>query len=113
QKVVGATPRDDNKNNSIGIQETKGDILGTGFSGSGNVTGKGVTYTVQGNVLNFNISESISKEFIEQLQKMLAVPTQLESQTSSSQSNREDNMIKLEETSDKKQQISNVLDEVN
>jgi tetratricopeptide (TPR) repeat protein len=102
-------------NYSIGITDTKGDILGAGFSGSGNIIGKEVAYTVQGNILNFNISggSSISKEFIEQLQKMVAVPTQLESQTSPSQSTTEDNMIRLEETNTTKQQISNILNEVN
>jgi hypothetical protein len=113
QMVPSGVARDD-KNSSNGINETKGDIIGTGFSGSGNIVGKGVVYSIQGNVLNFNISgeSSISKEFIEQLQKMVDVPTQLESPTSSGQSTRQDNLIKLKETSTTKQQISNVLDEV-
>jgi tetratricopeptide (TPR) repeat protein len=114
QMVPSGVARDD-KNSSNGINATKGDIIGTGFSGSGNIVGKEVAYSIQGNVLNFNISgeSSISKEFIEQLQKMVDVPTQLESPTSSGQSTRQDNLIKLKETSTTKEQISNVLDEVN
>jgi tetratricopeptide (TPR) repeat protein len=44
---------------------------------------------------------------------MVTVSTQLESPTSSGQSTRQDNFIKLKETSTTKEQISNVLDEVN
>jgi tetratricopeptide (TPR) repeat protein len=110
QKVVDRKADD----RSIGITDTKGDVFGTGFSGSGNITGKEVAYTVQGNVLNFNISgSSITQEFIEQFQKMVAVPTQLESPTSPNKSTTKDNIIKQEETSIAKQQISNVLNEVN
>jgi tetratricopeptide (TPR) repeat protein len=114
QMVPSDVARDD-KNSSNDINETKGDIIGTGFSGSGNIVGKEVAYCIQGNVLNFNISgeSSISKEFIEQLQKMVTVSTQLESPTSSGQSTRQDNLIKLKETSTTKQQITNILDEVN
>jgi tetratricopeptide (TPR) repeat protein len=109
QKLVG---RKDDDDKSTVITDTKGDVFGAGISGSGNFIGKEVAYTVQGNILNFNISGgSISSELVEQFQKMLAVPTQLESQTSPSKRTTKDNVIKQEEAT--KQQIDNVLNELN
>jgi tetratricopeptide (TPR) repeat protein len=92
----------------IAIHDTKGDVFGTEVSGSGNVIGKEL-YTVHGNVLNLNISGgSVSKETIERLEKMVASPMPLKTETLTHSS--ENNMIK--ETISK-QQISNVLNKVN
>ena len=40
QKTAAIGGRSNDNNQSIGIQGTGGDVLGTGFSGSGNVTAK-------------------------------------------------------------------------
>ncbi len=95
------------EDNRLEISDTKGDVLGTGTSGTGNITGKEVAYTVQGNLLNFNISGGISKEFMEQFKNMVSASTQLESKIST-----EDNKVKAEEASTAKQQITTVLNEV-
>ena len=42
--------------NKVSITDTKGDVYGVGSSGTGNISGKEVGYTVQGNVINFQIT---------------------------------------------------------
>ena len=60
---------------SIGVTNTKGDVFGAGFTGSGNITGKEVDYTVNGTVINLHITGNVSKEVLDNLQKIMAVPT--------------------------------------
>jgi tetratricopeptide (TPR) repeat protein len=66
-----------NDSNSIGVSNTNGDVIGAGISGKGNIIGKEVSYSIQGPVLNFNISGSISNELMEQLKEIIAasIPT--------------------------------------
>jgi len=91
-----------------------------GSSGSGNIFGKEVAYnpqTVQGNVINLNISGDNSKEVIDNLQKLLSVSTRIEQPTITQSSilNNEDEKIKAKrnESSNAQKQIRSVLEEVN
>ena len=43
--------------NEISITDTKGDVIGTGVRGTGYFIGKEISYTVNGNIINLNISE--------------------------------------------------------
>ena len=42
---AGSSEKDDNAS-STGITNTKGDVFGAGFTGSGNITGKEIGYTL-------------------------------------------------------------------
>jgi hypothetical protein len=42
---AGSSGKDDNAS-STGITNTKGDVFGAGFTGSGNITGKEIGYTL-------------------------------------------------------------------
>jgi tetratricopeptide (TPR) repeat protein len=95
---------------TMGISDTKGDVLGAGLTGSGNIIGKEVGYTVQGNYINLQIS-TMSKEVLDGLQKIIAVPTQVDQTLSKDTSTtNQDNVEK--ESSDAQKQIKNVLEEV-
>ena len=61
----------------INIGNTTGDVFGAGLTGSENIVGKEVGYTVQGNVIKFHISGNVSKEVLHRLQRMMAVPTDI------------------------------------
>jgi len=56
---------------SVGINDTKGDVFGAGITGSGNIIGKEVEYTVNGNVYNLKV-DNLSNEVLEGLQKITA-----------------------------------------
>jgi hypothetical protein len=91
-------------------------VFGAGLSGSGYITGKDISYVVQGNVLNFQISGNVSREMLDTLQRMMAVPIQLEQVSIISKgtvSAKEDIKEKIQESETAQQQIKNVLDEVN
>ena len=64
---------------STNITDTKGDVFGAGVSGTGHIIGKEIGYTVQGNVIHLNISGNISREVVENLQKIITVSTQIDS----------------------------------
>jgi tetratricopeptide (TPR) repeat protein len=55
----------------IDISNIEGDVIGTDTSGTGNIVGKDVHYTVTGNVFNIN---SPSSEYIQELRRILVVP---------------------------------------
>lgn len=93
----------------INIGNTTGDVFGAGLTGSENIVGKEVGYTVQGNVIKFHISGNVSKEVLHRLQRMMAVPTDI-AQTSTP---KQDVKTKMEESETAQQQIKNVLEEVN
>jgi tetratricopeptide (TPR) repeat protein len=101
---------------AINMDSTSGDVVGTGFTGTGHITGKEVGYTVQGNVINLQISGDVSREVLDTLQRMTAVPSQLEQVSTVSKdkiSAKEDIKTKLQESETAQQQIKNVLEEVN
>ncbi len=64
--------------NNINIRNSRGDIIGTGISGAGNIVGKEIT--IKGNVININDPSSKS---LEELRKILAVTTEIPGNTSS------------------------------
>jgi hypothetical protein len=100
--------------NGIGITDTKGDVIGTGINGTGNIIGKEIGYTVQGNVMNLNVSgDNISNEIIASLQKIINTPTQID-QKSLTTDITYDNDIKdkLDETDNTQKQITSLLQEV-
>ena len=70
-------------------------------------------FTVQGNILIFNYSGSNPEGINETINNILTASTQLESKISQSQTTTEDIIIKSEETSTTKQQITTILNEVN
>jgi tetratricopeptide (TPR) repeat protein len=59
--------------NPINFKHIKGDAIGTGISGTGNLVGKKIHYTVNGNVININ---NPSDESLEQIKKILVVPNE-------------------------------------
>jgi tetratricopeptide (TPR) repeat protein len=61
-------------NNSIHIKNISGDVIGAGISGTGNIVGKQIHYTVKGNVININ---NPSEESLEELRKILAFRTEI------------------------------------
>jgi tetratricopeptide (TPR) repeat protein len=107
-QVVGNTK-------SFEITKTKGDVFGTGFTGSGILAGKEIGYTVNGNVMNFHVSGNISKEVIDNLQKIISSPARVEPQSMDKNSIQpnEEFKTKMEEDSNTSLQIKDVLEEVN
>ena len=101
---------------SIGITNTKGDVIGTDFKGSGIIAGKEIDYRVQGNVINLNINAGIlSQEVIDNLQKVISLSAQIELPLFDKNiiQSGKDLRIKENESNKTQQQIKNVLDEVN
>jgi tetratricopeptide (TPR) repeat protein len=97
--------------NGIDITDTKGDVIGVGITGTGNIIGKEIDYTVKGNVIHLNISGgNISNEIIDSLQKIINMPTQID-QKSLTKDKEYDN-DKLDETNDIQKQITSILQEV-
>ena len=99
----------------VSIHDTTGDIIGTDVTGSGNFIGKEIGYTVQGNVINLHISGGVSNEVLQTLQKMTTVPTQLDSPISGGGREYSNKEIKEKQEAvvETKQQINQVLEEVN
>src|SRR5918996_3954107 len=54
---------------SSSINGTSGDVIGSAISGTGNIIGKEVAYSVSGNVINLHI-ESISAETLQELKSI-------------------------------------------
>ena len=88
--------------------------LGHEIPGIGNITGKEIGYTVNGNIINFQISGDVSNQALEQFQKLLSTPTQLDSSSLSSgeKMDRAEHQAKSEESSEVSQQFKQVLKEV-
>jgi tetratricopeptide (TPR) repeat protein len=109
-------PLDERDTHSIGITDTKGDVFGTGVSGTGHIIGKEIGYIVQGNVIHLNIGSNISREIIDNLQKMITAPTQIDqavlTKEITSTAKEEDTKNKIEETNSAQQQIKSVLEQV-
>ena len=100
------------KNISVNIQDTKGDQIGIGVSGTRNIIGK--DFIVQNFILNY--SGSNPNEVKEIINNISTVSTQLVSnisQGTTTATATEDIRIKSEEASTAKQQITTILNEVN
>jgi tetratricopeptide (TPR) repeat protein len=101
---------------AINIGNTSGDVLGTEFSGSGNITGKKVEYIVNRNTIHIHIGDNRAREVLDTLQRTMAVPTQVE-QTSAfkntASTTEEDIKAKIQESTNTQEQIKNVLEELN
>jgi tetratricopeptide (TPR) repeat protein len=104
--------RENNNNHSIGIHGTGGDVFGTGFTGSGNIIGKEIGYTVNGNVINLHITGSVSNEDLYNLQKILSMSTHIEQPSDRNNKTDKDFESKVEDSNIAHQQIKNVLDGV-
>jgi tetratricopeptide (TPR) repeat protein len=99
---------------AINVDNISGDVFGTGFTGSGNIIGKEIAYTVIGNVLNLHISDNVSREVLVTLQRMIAVPSQVEQHyILNKMSTKEDIKTKLKESETAQQQIKIILNDVN
>jgi uncharacterized protein YacL (UPF0231 family) len=101
---------------SIGITDTKGDAFGAGVSGTGHIIGKEVGYTVRGNIIHLNIGGNISREVMDNLQKIITVTTQIDqtvlTKDITSTTKEEATKNKTEETNSAQRQIKNILEEV-
>jgi len=105
------TPTNNGNNyNSTNITGTSGDVFGSGVSGSGNIVGKEVGYTVNGNVINLHV-ESLSAETLEIFKKIVSTSTQIDTDIVSD--NDVNKTEKVRETTTNKQEISQILKEVN
>src|SRR5215211_6529907 len=103
--------------NKVSVHDTRGDVIGTGVSGSGHIIGKEIGYTVQGNVINLQISGGVSNEALQTLQKIIAVPTQIDQavlkpKSVSSTTKKEDIENKIEESITARQQIKSISEDV-
>jgi tetratricopeptide (TPR) repeat protein len=98
---------------STHITDTTGDVIGTGFTGSGNFIGKEINYKVQGNVININISESTSKGVVDNLKEIISTPPKSESLLDKTAKTDEEFEIRIEKSIKTCKQIKSVLDEVN
>jgi tetratricopeptide (TPR) repeat protein len=99
--------------NGIDITDTKGDVIGVGIKGTGHFIGKEIGYTVQGNVIQLNISSNISKEVIDSLQKIINMPTQIDQKSLTQNIEYDkDNKNKLYEINNTQKQITSLLQEV-
>ena len=67
-------------NNSLDIKNISGDVIGAGISGTGNIVGKEIHYTVRENVFNIN---NPSIESLEELKKILELKTEIPASKSS------------------------------
>ena len=109
QNEVLATGGEEDKNRTIEIR-FKGDVLAAGINGTENIIGN--NFILQESVLIINTGDSISKEAMEQFKNLVTSSMQIGSKISQSQSTTEDNIIKSEEQSFARQQITSVLHEV-
>jgi tetratricopeptide (TPR) repeat protein len=106
--------RYDKKKSSIGITDTKGDVFGAGVGGTGHFIGKELAYTVQGNMINLQISGGVSNEVLQTLQKMISIPTQLDPTISPGREHdNKEIKEKQEAVVEAKQQIGHVLEDIN
>ena len=81
----------------------------------GTIIGKEIGYTVQGNVINLHISGGVSNEVLQTLQKMTTIQTQLDTTISGDGREYSNKEIKEKQEAvvETKQQISQVLEDVN
>lgn len=99
-----------NNASSITVGGTKRDAFGIGTSGTGNIFGKEVDYTVNGNVINYH-GDNLSNEVVENLKKILSVQTELLTTIAAKEDYKKD-VTKLEELKETQKKITNVLDDV-
>jgi tetratricopeptide (TPR) repeat protein len=99
--------------NGIDITDTRGDVIGVGIEGTGNIIGKNIDYIVHGNVIHLNISGNVSKEVIDSLQKIINTPTQID-QTILTKDREYDKNIKdkIDDVNKTQKQITSFLQEV-
>jgi len=99
---------------SFNISNTSGDVLGTGLSGSANLTGKDVGYTLKQNMMNIRVN-TLSNDVMESLQKMTTIPTQVVPESSAQITNQQDKKYidkQIENFSETQKQIQSLLEEV-
>lgn len=105
---------DKNENNiamhSTEIHGTQGDVIGTEASGAGNIIGREIGYTVQGNIINLHVNR-LSTEAIENLRKMMSFETQLPTMTDSKVETKRD-VVNLSEMRQTQERINKVLNDV-
>jgi tetratricopeptide (TPR) repeat protein len=106
QKIatVGSGKMTDN-NQLVDIQHTGGDVIGTGFSGSGNITAK----DTKGNIIYFHI-DNVSSE---QLRNIITSSTTLDVSESYKTADNTKNIRELHNVTETKQQTGQVLEEIN
>jgi len=109
-KLEQMEAEDKDSHPSIDIKHTGGDVIGTGLTGSGNISGKKVGYTVNGNVINLHVN-NMSSEVMEDLRNILSVQTQLPANDTTKGDYKKD-ITKLAQLQVTQQGITNVLDDV-
>ena len=95
---------------SIGIADTKGDVIGVGVSGSSNTIIKEGSYTIQGNFINLNIGSPQSREVQELLKKITTFPTQVHHTSGTTIENRQ--VSNLQGSKGTEENISSLLNDV-
>ena len=118
KSAAGGSSNEFDRDNSslIDIGNTQGDIIGTGFRGFGNVVGKEIGYTVNGNVIYLQVTGNTSSESLDNLQKIINTPTKVERNTLANSeitpSTTKEDIKKMEESGETYRQIKNILNEV-
>jgi hypothetical protein len=103
---AAASGRYDNKKSSIGITDTKGDVLGTDVTGSGNTIAK----DIHGNFIQVQVAGLSYTD----LQKIIKTPTKVDESYDVRTSTEDKNGIKkVQEITTTSQQANKVLDEIN
>jgi tetratricopeptide (TPR) repeat protein len=85
-----------------------------GSTGKGNIIGKEVGYTLNGNVLDIQLSDNILREAVDNLQRIISISSQIE-QTSTISNDSifiKNKDVKIQESTSSQQQIENVLNEL-
>jgi Putative Zn-dependent protease, contains TPR repeats len=98
--------------NLVTMIETRGDIMGTGFSGNRNISGKDISYSIRGNVLTINLEE-LPNDILEKLNRITKMPIQIDTTQRSSndvEDTRNTNTAQSIELA--KQQISEFLNQL-
>ena len=99
-----------NGGSSIAIRGTNEDVFGIGTSGTGNIIGREIEYTVSGNVINLHVND-LSRGEMEDLRKIMSVQTQLPPTDDTKDDHKQD-VIATTQFNETQQNITNILDEV-
>lgn len=97
------------------IAETSGDVIGSTVTGTGNIIGKDVEYSVSGSVINLQVN-SISTDILQELKDIISRPVQLETKSSIGGQTRSINTeltdVKASEAKMTKEKTSQVLKDI-
>ena len=103
------------KRDETRIGNVGGNVSGVGVSGTGNMFGGKVEYSVHGNIINLHV-ESVSAETLQQLENIMSIPIQLETKSFHDKQTYEINTeltdAKVDETKATKEETNQVLRDI-